>query len=75
MPDGQLGLACPISMQIEYKSGFEMVVRSARNNSHCLTVSSYAKVSIGDVGYVDEGAFIRMFNVTRVTRPWDDESN
>ena len=33
----------------------------------------YEKVSIGDVGYVsDEGASIRMFNVTL---PWDDESN
>jgi hypothetical protein len=32
----------------------------------------YDRVSIGDVGYIDEGAFIRMFNVTR---PWDDPSN
>jgi len=32
----------------------------------------YKQVSIGDVGYVDEGAFIRLFNVTL---PWDDESN
>ena len=32
----------------------------------------YGRVSIGDVGYVNEGAFIRMFNVTL---PWDDESN
>ena len=32
----------------------------------------YDKVSIGDVGYVYEGAFIRMFNVRL---PWDDESN
>ena len=32
----------------------------------------YDKVSIGDVGYVSEGAFIRMFNVRL---PWDDESN
>jgi len=32
----------------------------------------YGKVSIGDVGYVSEGVFIRMFNVTL---PWDDESN
>jgi hypothetical protein len=32
----------------------------------------YARVSIGDVGYVSEGAFIRMFNVGL---PWDDESN
>lgn len=32
----------------------------------------YARVSIGDVGYVSEGAFIRMFNVRL---PWDDESN
>jgi hypothetical protein len=29
-------------------------------------------VSIGDVGYLDNGAFIRMFNVTL---PWDDPSN
>ena len=29
-------------------------------------------VSIGDVGYLDNGAFIRMFNVTL---PWDDTSN
>ncbi len=29
-------------------------------------------VSIGDVGYVDKGAFIRMFNVTL---PWDHPSN
>ena len=29
-------------------------------------------VSIGDVGYLDDGAFIRMFNVTL---PWDDPSN
>jgi hypothetical protein len=32
----------------------------------------YDQVSIGDVGYISEGAFIRMFNVTL---PWDDESN
>lgn len=32
----------------------------------------YDRVSIGDVGYVYEGAFIRMFNVSL---PWDDESN
>ena len=29
-------------------------------------------VSIGDVGYLDNGAFIRMFNVTL---PWNDPSN
>ena len=29
-------------------------------------------VSIGDVGYLDNGAFIRVFNVTL---PWDDPSN
>ena len=29
-------------------------------------------VSIGDVGYLDSGAFIRMFNVTL---PWNDPSN
>ena len=29
-------------------------------------------ISIGDVGYLDNGAFIRMFNVTL---PWDDPSN
>jgi hypothetical protein len=32
----------------------------------------YDKVSIGDVGYVHEGVFIRMFNVML---PWDHESN
>lgn len=32
----------------------------------------YNHVSIGDVGYVSGGAFIRMFNVTL---PWDDDSN
>ena len=32
----------------------------------------YDHVSIGDVGFVSGGAFIRMFNVTL---PWDDESN
>jgi hypothetical protein len=32
----------------------------------------YDNVSIGDVGYLHEGRFIRMFNVMR---PWDDESN
>jgi hypothetical protein len=32
----------------------------------------YDKVSIGDVGYVQEGGFIRMFNVVL---PWDHESN
>jgi hypothetical protein len=32
----------------------------------------YDQVAIGDVGYVSEGVFIRMFNVTL---PWDDESN
>jgi hypothetical protein len=31
-----------------------------------------AHVSIGDVGYLDNGAFMRMFNVTL---PWDDPSN
>ena len=29
-------------------------------------------VSIGDVGYLDDGTFMRMFNVTL---PWDDPSN
>ena len=32
----------------------------------------YDQVSIGDVGFLSEGAFIRMFNVTL---PWDDKSN
>lgn len=32
----------------------------------------YNQVSIGDVGYISDGVFIRMFNVTL---PWDDESN
>jgi hypothetical protein len=32
----------------------------------------YNNVSIGDVGYLHQGMFIRMFNVTR---PWDDPSN
>ena len=32
----------------------------------------YNQVSIGDVGYISEGTFIRMFNVTL---SWDDESN
>jgi len=32
----------------------------------------YDKVSIGDVGYVREGVFIRMFNVML---PWDHKSN
>ena len=32
----------------------------------------YNNVSIGDVGYLQEGTFIRMFNVTL---PWDHESN
>jgi hypothetical protein len=32
----------------------------------------YDHVSIGDVGDVSEGAFIRMFNVTL---PWDDQLN
>jgi hypothetical protein len=32
----------------------------------------YNYVSIGDVGYLHEGMFIRMFNVTL---PWDDPSN
>jgi hypothetical protein len=32
----------------------------------------YDKVSIGDVGYIREGVFIRMFNVML---PWDHESN
>jgi hypothetical protein len=32
----------------------------------------YEKVSIGDVGYLQEGTFIRMFNVTL---PWDHPSN
>ncbi|KAI0280746.1 fungal-specific transcription factor domain-containing protein [Russula aff. rugulosa BPL654] len=32
----------------------------------------YNHVSIGDVGYVQEGVFIRMFNVIL---PWDHESN
>ena len=32
----------------------------------------YDKVKIGDVGYVCEGEFIRMFNVML---PWDHESN
>ena len=32
----------------------------------------YDRVCIGDVGYVSEGAFIRMFNVRL---PWNDDSN
>jgi hypothetical protein len=32
----------------------------------------YDQVSVGDVGYISEGAFIRIFNVTL---PWNDESN
>jgi len=32
----------------------------------------YNKVSIGDVGYLHEGSFIRMFNVML---PWSHESN
>jgi len=32
----------------------------------------YDRVSIGDVGYTNEGHFYRMFNVTL---PWDDPSN
>jgi hypothetical protein len=32
----------------------------------------YDKVSIGDVGYLHEGSFIRMFNVLL---PWSHESN
>ena len=32
----------------------------------------YEKVSIGDVGYLYEGSFIRMFNVML---PWNHESN
>jgi hypothetical protein len=32
----------------------------------------YNKVTIGDVGYLHEGVFIRMFNVTL---PWDHPSN
>jgi len=33
---------------------------------------SYNQVSIGDVGYIYEGVFIRMFNVML---PWDDVLN
>ena len=32
----------------------------------------YDKVSIGDVGYLHEGSFVRMFNVML---PWNHESN
>jgi hypothetical protein len=32
----------------------------------------YNSVSIGDVGFINEGLFYRMFNVTL---PWDDPSN
>ena len=32
----------------------------------------YNNVSIGDVGYLDKGTFIRMFNVML---PWNDPSN
>ena len=32
----------------------------------------YDKVSIGDVGYLHEGSFVRMFNVIL---PWNHESN
>jgi hypothetical protein len=32
----------------------------------------YSNVSIGDVGYLHEGTFVRMFNVML---PWDDPSN
>jgi hypothetical protein len=36
------------------------------------TKEVYDRVSIGDVGYLHEGAFIRMFNVLL---PWDHPSN
>ena len=32
----------------------------------------YDQVTIGDVGYISDGVFIRMFNVTL---PWDHELN
>ena len=34
--------------------------------------TQHGHISIGDVGYLDNGTFIRMFNVTL---PWDDPSN
>ena len=34
--------------------------------------NNVSNLSIGDVGYLQEGTFIRMFNVTL---PWDHESN
>src|SRR5258708_1262222 len=33
---------------------------------------AYYHVSIGDVGYLENGAFMRLFNVTL---PWNDPSN
>ena len=35
-------------------------------------IEIYDKISIGDVGYLHEGSFIRMFNVML---PWSHESN
>jgi hypothetical protein len=35
-------------------------------------VALYEMVAVGDVGYVKEGTFYRMFNVTR---EWGDDSN
>ncbi|KAI9510677.1 hypothetical protein F5148DRAFT_542333 [Russula earlei] len=35
-------------------------------------IHHYERVSIGDVGYIQEGFFLRMFNVTL---PWNDPSN
>ena len=40
--------------------------------SRLLHEGIYNRVSIGDVGYIVEGSFIRMFNVIL---PWNDESN
>jgi hypothetical protein len=45
--------------------------RNPRRNPN-LTEKIYENVSIGDVGYLHEGTFIRMFNVML---PWDHPMN
>ena len=55
-----------------YRNHLSSLYHGAALWSPTLLEGIYDRVSIGDVGYIDGGAFFRMFNVTR---PWDDESN
>jgi len=65
-------------VNVPYKSNYGVqLVRSCGDGEFALwnpnpVEGVYNQVSIGDIGHISEGAFIRIFNVTL---SWDNESN